>query len=1535
MGMYGNTPNATIASPDLDNDNMPDSWEKLYWPANDPSLNGPNDDTDLDTITNIQEYHWGLNSAQSDSDSDGLADNWEIENGMDALSADTDMDGMPDAWEVSYGLDATDSSDASLDSDSDGLVNRDEYLAGSSPNAIDSDGDGLSDQWEVQAGINPADPNDQGSDLDNDGYTNGAEYLHGSDPADPNSICVKMAIVVPTDVNSIQRAIEWSIDGDEIEVLPGMYDEYVAVDGKNIHLHSSYPNDWDVVKSTIIMNDYWLLLKDNNSNMLLEGVTISNDQYGIWCTNSDATVRKCIIENSNRGIYCSNSSSGTIAENIIRSNALSGVLANSSDSRIKNNVIYANGDGIHVTMAPDSSIINNTVYGNVDYGISVIGIQPIINNNIVFNNGNDLNGCTATYSCVSDGDSGIGNISSDPSFVNTFDFWDTTISDGSVATIVVADPNLYIVGDVIEYQNDGVVHIVTDVDMTSREVSFDVPLYANSVSGAIIFNWGPSATNIEENFHLKLLSPCINAGDPNGYYYDQSDIDGDPRIRGVAVDIGADEAPVMWYVDNDANGLKTGYSETDAVTCIQEAIDLARNGDTIVVYPGNYQENIDFKSKSIAIQSIAPGDWSIINQTEIEASDPNDPVVTFTKTEDANSILIGFTIKNGTPGIKCEENASPVITHCRVTENQGGGVIGYIDMFSNITNTTPTIENCVISDNNGHGVLCSRPSIINCTVVNNTGIGVKGTYGILVKNSIIWGNSYQIAVPSTYSCIQGDDSIDTNIGYFPYFNNPDVGDYTLLDYSPCIDAGDPNSAYKNEMNGGGGRINLGAYGNTSAATLASIDADADELPDTWELLFWTGDPNLCDPNADPDMDLLVNRIEYQIGTNPTDSDTDNDGIDDGWEYNHQLDPLNADDAAADKDSDGLTNLQEYIHGTDLNDSDSDNDGMYDGWEVSNGLNPLYAEDKELDLDNDGYSNYVEYLHNGDPNDGNANALFEKVTIIVPTVASTIQQGIDWSLDGDTIKVLPGTYTELVDYDGKAITITGSNTDDWKTISRTVINAGNGVAAVIFASGEDPNSILEGVTITSLAEENPTNYGIVCESGSSPTIRRCIIEKNGLDGIHINSSSPVVSSCMIGLNQGCGFASAAGFVTVTNCWIYNNSGSGMEIFEATGVLVRNNTIARNLNYGIYIYQNDPNSPLQVTNSILWNNTSNDIQGCVPQYCCISDGGSGTNISDDPMFLDPNDYDYRIDKDSPCVDLGNPNTTVEVNEKDIFGQVRLARNIDMGADEVCAIWNATQNVWYKNSIQQAINEANPNDIIQLYEWVFDENINYQGKPIIIQSTDPNNWDVTNSTVIYAANPNDAAITFNHAEDNASVISGITIRGGQYGILCDEASPIIRRCSIQNNDIGILCNDSVAQIINNKIGYNGNGQGAGIVINAETPPTIATNLIYKNDSDPRLSIDNNLSERTLRMVVIGRKNYLFAGSEAGAERAAIIYSLVASCKMNGHAPFAYFHDVLKKVTTWPAHQIDALLPSYWTPPKLPSKEAVITKELAAEVA
>jgi transposase len=99
-----------------------------------------------------------------------------------------------------------------------------------------------------------------------------------------------------------------------------------------------------------------------------------------------------------------------------------------------------------------------------------------------------------------------------------------------------------------------------------------------------------------------------------------------------------------------------------------------------------------------------------------------------------------------------------------------------------------------------------------------------------------------------------------------------------------------------------------------------------------------------------------------------------------------------------------------------------------------------------------------------------------------------------------------------------------------------------------------------------------------------------------------------------------------------------------------------------------------------------------------------------------------------------------------------------------------------------------------------------------------------------------------------------------------------------------------------------------------------------LNKYVDDPILEIDNNLAERTLRTVVIGRINYLFAGSEAGARRAAIIYSLVASCKLNKIDPFAYFRDVLGRISTHTAGKIDELLPGNW---EKPQKKAENTEE------
>lgn len=78
-----------------------------------------------------------------------------------------------------------------------------------------------------------------------------------------------------------------------------------------------------------------------------------------------------------------------------------------------------------------------------------------------------------------------------------------------------------------------------------------------------------------------------------------------------------------------------------------------------------------------------------------------------------------------------------------------------------------------------------------------------------------------------------------------------------------------------------------------------------------------------------------------------------------------------------------------------------------------------------------------------------------------------------------------------------------------------------------------------------------------------------------------------------------------------------------------------------------------------------------------------------------------------------------------------------------------------------------------------------------------------------------------------------------------------------------------------------------------------------------DGRIEIDNNAAERALRAVALGRKNYLFVGSDAGGERAAAIYSLVGSAKLNDLNPQAYLTHVLERIADHPINRVDELLP------------------------
>ncbi|MHC4867457.1 MAG: right-handed parallel beta-helix repeat-containing protein, partial [Planctomycetota bacterium] len=563
---------------------------------------------------------------------------------------------------------------------------------------------------------------------------------------------------------------------------------------------------------------------------------------------------------------------------------------------------------------------------------------------------------------------------------------------------------------------------------------------------------------------------------------------------------------------------------------------------------------------------------------------------------------------------------------------------------------------------------------------------------------------------------------------------------------------------------------------------------------------------------------------------------------------------------------------EYTNNADPHDQDTDDDFMPDGWEVDHNLAPLVADDGN-DPDQDSHTNLGEYLHGSDPCDVNS-VPTSTITITVPTEAGSIQSAVSLSIDGDVVEVLIGRYYESIDLGGKAITLTGSDPNDWWIVESTIIDANAASTAVVdFNDVAGANSVLTGLTLTN------GEYGIAC-SNSSPTVSRCIVEDNNSHGTYCTSGSPLITNNIICLNGDDGiYSSSSSPPTVKNNWLYDNE-NGIGFDSATSAAtVRNNTVVYSDSNGIYV--NSGTAPT-ITNCILWDNDSNDLIGCSATYSCIehvSEAAGTGNIcgeANDPNFIEDPNVDCRLMRDSVCKNAG---TGTISGETDIEGHARDANGVDMGADEICEVHNQTQDVWYE-SIQHAIDDANSNDndVIVVYEWTFNETINFDGNSITVRSTDPNDWDVVAATIIDADDSDANVVTFDSGEDANSILLGLTITGGKTGVFCESSSsPTIKRCFVMRNDsTGIKSVSGSPLIVNNKIGENG---GDGIYTSSATPPTIKINLIYKNDA-------NGIAFAAANSAATVRNNGIVDNGAAGIDVASgITAPTVSNCVLWGN--------------------------------------------------
>jgi len=302
---------------------------------------------------------------------------------------------------------------------------------------------------------------------------------------------------------------------------------------------------------------------------------------------------------------------------------------------------------------------------------------------------------------------------------------------------------------------------------------------------------------------------------------------------------------------------------------IQAAIEAADDGAVITVEPGTYKENINFSGKAITVKSIDPDNPSVVASTIIDG-DHVGSVVTFDLGEDHNSVLNGFTIRNGMAeygaGIFCAY-ASPTITNCKITGNEafenGDGYSGHGGGIYCLTLCEPIITNCAITGNSafgdgggiyndsgsnmltitnctitgneafgdGGGIYCPYTmgtTITNCTISGNSasnGGGIFGGEAIQITNSILWdnipdeifgaGSEVYGSISVTYSCIRDTDPGTSNISDDPLFVNPLFGNYRLQSDSPCVDKGTDEGAPDRDKDGRlrpwGEGYDMGAY----------------------------------------------------------------------------------------------------------------------------------------------------------------------------------------------------------------------------------------------------------------------------------------------------------------------------------------------------------------------------------------------------------------------------------------------------------------------------------------------------------------------------------------------------------------------------------------------------------------------------------------------------------------------------------------------------------------------------------------------------
>jgi parallel beta-helix repeat protein len=848
---------------------------------------------------------------------------------------------------------------------------------------------------------------------------------------------------------------------------------------------------------------------------------------------------------------------------------------------------------------------------------------------------------------------------------------------------------------------------------------------------------------------------------------------------------------------------------------IQEAIDdpCTVSGNDIVVLSGTYYitEPINFGGKAITLTSGDPTSAYCVENTVIY-SQMDDPcaAVVFDDSEDPNFILAGFTIMTDPcysgRGIECD-GSSPTIRYCVIKDFTSSGTGGGIYCHSG---SDPVIEDCTITNNgasgSGDGIYLGSdcgPTISQCTIEGNSSEGIYCDTGSdpVITDCVIKDNASGIKIDCASSSNDQatitNCTIEENTSYGIYcykYASPDIklstirdntSDGVYVDTADIASAGPTLENCRIYNNGGSGL--RGDNSGASSLLTPSIKNSWIYSNSSYGVQIEAGEATVHNNTIAKNTTGGV----YHSSSGSTSVkncivwDNGDDLYGCSTTYSCIEDPC---------DASGIGNITSDPCFVDPNGVDGIVGTEDDNYHISVGSpcidagDPCYTADP-CETDIDGQQRVLQ----GGIDMGADETRYRVHNTTKDEWYKWIQDAINEADPCDVIVVLPDTYEEDIDFDGKAITVRSIEPADWEIVKTTVINGG-----VDFASDETDDSKLKGFTIT----------------GASM-------------GIYSYKSDPVISNCIIRDNSYGMRCSNDSGATVKNCWFHNNSYYGIRVYYSSPKLI-NNTIADNGSQGIR-YSGSQDS--EIKNCIIWGNGTSVYGSPDITYSCVEGGYTGEgNISSDPCFVDPCSSNYHLKLDSPCINEGDPCYTPDPCETDIDDDDRkLAGRVDMGADEYGRVKNITRErqYWY---INDAIDDASGGNEIIVDEDTYYENVDFDGKAVTVRGSDPEDFEVVSATIIDGDGIVDT-VRFESGEGANSVLTGFTITGASScaGVEVDDGAPVIAKCIIEDNDIGVeYSDDSTGTVIKGNIIRSNSSYG---VYGVKGEAVINNNWVYDN--------------------------------------------------------------------------------------------------------